>query len=102
MSVSPNTTTHATMVGVGDSTISIQPEESRVIIRKKVAGALKGNLQNCTWKHPESFLLRIRFIKQQVAYRASHYEGAKLIDAKTVQYETSEYDNIMRFILFTV
>ena len=102
LSVSPNTTTHATMVGVGDSTISIQPEESRVIIRKKVAGALKGNLQNCTWKHPESFLLRIRFIKQQVAYRASHYEGAKLIDAKTVQYETSEYDNIMRFILFTV
>ena len=26
LSVSPNTTTHATMVGVGDSTISIQPE----------------------------------------------------------------------------
>lgn len=102
LSVSPNTTTHATMVGVGDSTISIQPEESRVIIRKKVAEALKGNLQNCIWKHPQSFLLRIRFIKQQVAYRASHYEGAKLIDAKTVQYETSDYDNIMRFILFTI
>ena len=102
LGVSPNTTTHATMVGVGDSTISIQPEESRVLIRKKVAEALKGNLQNCTWKHPESFLLRIRFIKQQVAYRASHYEGAKLIDSKTVQYETSDYDNIMRFILFTI
>ena len=87
---------------LGDSTISIQPEESRVIIRRKVAEALKGNLQNCIWKHPQSFLLRIRFIKQQVAYRASHYEGAKLIDAKTVQYETSDYDNIMRFILFTV
>ena len=102
LSVSPNTTTHATMVGVGDSTISIQPEDSRVIIRRKVAEALKGNLQNCIWKHPQSFLLRIRFIKQQVAYRASHYEGAKLIDAKTVQYETSDYDNIMRFILFTI
>ena len=37
-----------------------------------------------------------------MAYRASHYEGAKLIDAKTVQYETSDYDNIMRFILFTI
>ena len=34
--VSPNTTTHATMVGVGDSTINIQPETSRKAIREKV------------------------------------------------------------------
>ena len=100
--ISPGTTTHATMVGVGDSTISIQPEESRISIRKKISKALKGNLQVCILKHPQSFELRIRFIKQQLAYKASHYEGARLIDSKTVQYETDDYNDIMRFILFTI
>ena len=100
--VSPNTTTHATMVGVGDSTISIQPEESRKAIQKKVKAALSGDLKSCLWKHPNSFSLKIRYVKQQSAYRASHYTGASLVDAKTVLFETKDYDEIMRFILFTV
>ena len=100
--VSPNTTIHATMVGVGDSTISIQPEESRKAIQKKVKAALSGDLKSCLWKHPNSFSLKIRYVKQQAAYRASHYTGASLVDAKTVLFESKEYDEIMRFILFTV
>ena len=90
------------MVGVGDSTISIQPEESRNMIQKKVADTLKGDTKSCIWKHPGSFVLRIRYIKQQSAYRASQYNGATLIDAKTVQFDTDNYDEIMRFMLFTV
>ena len=100
--VSPNTTTHATMVGVGDSTISIQPDESRKAIQKKVKGALSGDLKSCLWKHPNSFSIKIRYMKQQAAYRASHYRGASLVDGKTVLFETNDYDEIMRFILFTV
>ena len=100
--VSPNTLCHATMVGVGDSTISIQPLESRKAIRNKVQESLSGDLDSCIWSHPKSFTLKIRFIKQQTAYRASHYPGAKLLDAKTVTYSNDDYDNIMRFILFTV
>ena len=100
--VSPNTTTHATMVGVGDSTISIQPEESRKAIQKKVKAALSGDLKSCLWKHPGSFSIKIRYMKQQAAYRASQYTGASLVDAKTVLFESKEYDEIMRFILFTV
>ena len=45
--------------------------------------------------------LKIRFIKQQTAYRASHYPGAKLLHAKTVTFSNDNYDNIMCFILFT-
>ena len=100
--VSPNTITHATMVGVGDSTISIQPEESRKAIQRKVAKALKKNIENCIWKHPDSFTLHIRYVKQQSAYKASHYNGAVLIDDKTIEFETNNYDEIMRFILFAV
>ena len=100
--VSPNTTTHATMVGVGDSTINIQPETSRKAIREKVKMALSSNLKKCIWTHPDSFSLEVRFIKQQLAYRASHYPGATLLDAKTVAFEASDFDDIMRFMLFTV
>ena len=49
-----------------------------------------------------SFQKKVRFIKQQLAYRASHYPGATLVDAKTVAFEASDFDNIMRFMLFTV
>ena len=100
--VSPNTSCHATMVGVGDSTISIQPSESRHAIRNKVKESLTGDFSYCIWDHPKSFTLKIRFIKQQTAYRASHYVGANLLDAKTVSFSAKNYDDIMRFILFTV
>ena len=99
---SPNTLCHATMVGVGDSTISISPLESRKAILNKVKESLSGDLKSCIWSHPKSFTLKIRFIQQQTAYRASHYPGAKLLDAKTVTYSSNDYDDIMRFILFTV
>ena len=100
--VSPNTVCHATMVGVGDSTISIQPEESRKIIQKKVKEILSKDLSSCLWNHPKSFSVKVRYNKQQNAYRASFYPGAKLVDSKTVFFESKNYDDVMRYILFTV
>jgi D-amino peptidase len=102
LEVSPNTSTHATMVGVGDSTISIQPQESLEAIRAKVKSALSRELANCLWSHPNSFAVRIRFNRQQLAYRASHYPGANLIDPKTITFTTKDYDEVMRLILFVV
>ncbi len=100
--VSPYTKVHATMVGVGDSTISIHPEESRVSIKEKVQNSLTGNLNRCLWKHPKKFTLQVRFTKQQFAYKASHYPGVSLIDPQTVYFSHSNYDEIMRFFLFNV
>jgi len=102
LEVSPGTTTVATMVGVGDSTISIQPQESLEAIKTKVKSALSGELSNCLWNHPKSFVVHIRFNKQQLAYRASHYPGAELFDPKTIAFTTKEYDEVMQLILFVV
>ncbi len=102
LEVSPGTTTVATMVGVGDSTISIQPQESLEAIKTKVKSALSGKLSNCLWDHPKSFVVHIRFNKQQLAYRASHYPGAALFDPKTIAFTTKEYDEVMQLILFVV
>ena len=100
--VSPNTVCHATMVGVGDSTISIQPEESRKIIQKKIKESLSGDLTSCLWNHPKSFSVKVRYNKQQNAYKASFYPGAELVDSKTVFFESKNYDDVMRYILFTI
>ena len=100
--VSPNTKLHPTMVGVGNSTISPHPEESRMAIKRKVKEALSGNLNKCIWKHPKNFTLQVRYIKQQFAYKASHYPGVSMIDPKTVYLSTSNYDEIMRFFLFNI
>ena len=102
LEVSPGTTTVATMIGVGDSTISIQPQESLEAIKTKVKSALSGKLSNCLWDHPKSFVVHIRFNKQQLAYRASHYPGAELFDPKTIAFTTKEYDEVMQLILFVV
>ena len=102
LEVSPGTTTVATMVGVGDSTISIQPQESLEAIKTKVKSALSGELSNCLWDHPKSFVVHIRFNKQQLAYRASHYPGVELLDPKTIAFTTKEYDEVMQLILFVV
>ena len=100
--ISPNTITHSTMQGVGDSTISIHPDLSLNIIKKKSEASFKGDLNKCLWAHPKKFKLIINYMKQADAYKAAQYPNARLVDSKSVRYENQNYENIMRFILFCV
>ena len=90
------------MVGVGDSTVSIHPEQSTDSIRSKVKKVLTGDFKKCLWKHPDYFRFQVRFIKQQHAYKASFFPGVSQLDPKTIYLETSDYDNIMKFLLFNI
>jgi len=100
--INPLTITHCTMHGVGDSTISMQPELSIMQIKKKVEKALKLDMKLCTWAHPNKFKLKIRYMKHIDAYKASQYPNAIMLNAKSVVYESKDFDDIMRFILFCV
>ena len=100
--ISPNIVTHSTMHGVGDSTISLQPELSINIIKKKAEQSLDGDLRKCIWANPSRFKLIIKYMKHVDAYKASQYPGARMLSPKSVCYEDKDYDNIMRFILFCV
>lgn len=101
-SISPSVVTHSTMEGIGDSTISIHPELSINIIKKKSEASFKGDLNRCVWAHPKKFKLIINYMKQADAYKAAQYPNARLINSKSVCYEDQNYENIMRFILFCV
>ncbi len=100
--INSNAITHATMRGSGNSTISLQPKESANAIRTKAEQSLNGNISLCLWEHPDSFTIQIRFVKHQLAYRASHYPGSSLTDPKTVGFITSDYNDVMRFVHFVI
>ena len=102
LKIIPTISTHATMIGIGDSTISIHPKESVEQIQSKVAISLKKDLSNSLLEVPKSFEIKIRFNKAQNAYSASHYLGAKQVDPKTVALVVNDYDDIMRFIHFVI
>ena len=101
-SISSNTVTHATMHGIGDSSISIQPELSISMIKRKSEESLNSDLKKSIWAYPSRFKLVIRYMKHIDAYKASHYPGAIMLNSKSVSFEDRDYDNIMRFILFCV
>ena len=102
LKIIPNISTHATMIGIGNSTISIHPQESVEQIESKVAICLKKDFSNNLLEVPKSFEIKIKFNKAQSAYSASHYLDAKQLDPKTVAFVANDYDDIMRFIHFVI
>ena len=100
--VNPHITTHATMLGVGDSTISMHPDESSKAIKGKVEKSLNGNLDYCILTVPESFQVQVRYMKQVDAYRASHFPSSNLLDSKTVLFQCNDIMDVMTFVLFAV
>ncbi len=88
--------------GIGDSTISIHPQTAIRKIREGVERAVRGNLKLCQIMLPEHFSMELRYKNHQHAYYASHYPGAHRADTHTVTFETSEYFEILRMLLFVV
>ena len=100
--ISPLTMTHSAVQGIGNSTISIQPELSRLKIKKKAEKAFSLDLKSCIWAHPKKFKLELKYMKHVDAYKAAQYPGAIMLSPKRIVFENQDYDNIMRFVLFCV
>ena len=52
-------------------------------------------------KLPEKFELEIRYNNPVDAYKASFYPGATHVGQRTIRYETREYFEVLRMLLFT-
>ncbi|MFQ6613817.1 MAG: M55 family metallopeptidase [Fidelibacterota bacterium] len=96
----PALETVAVKKGVGNSVVSIQPDLAVSRIREGVKHALKGDLSAGLFPAPDRFQVDIRFTNTTFAYKASWYPGARLLDDLTVRFETTEYFEVMRFVLF--
>lgn len=86
--------------GVGGSSVSIHPNLAVKKIRSGVEMALKSNIVLCKVSLPESFQVEIRYKEHHTAYRASFYPGAIRVEAHTIAFETRDYFEILRMLLF--
>ena len=96
-----NIKTVATKKGIGNSVISIHPEEAITRTKSAVHEALdEGNRQLCKVNLPSTFKIEINYIKHAQAYQASFYPGVKQLNPNTVLFETDDYFEVLRMFSF--
>lgn len=86
--------------GIGNSTISMHPKLAVKKIKEGVETALRGNVVLCKISLPEYFTMEIRYKDHSKAYRASYYPGATRAGTHTITFETTDYFEILRMLLF--
>ncbi|MGG4496064.1 M55 family metallopeptidase [Brevibacillus reuszeri] len=88
--------------GIGNASISIHPNVALKKIKEQVQAVLSDDLSKYKVDLPESFQVEIAFREHYLAYRGSFYPGAKQTGAKTVEYETNDYNEVLRFLFFVL
>lgn len=104
----PAITTVATSVGVGGGSIGMHPEEAKDAIRAGMEQAVAhlkaqreaGQPSDCLIPLPPYFELEVTYRDHKKAYTASFYPGTVQTGPKTVVYESSDYEDVLGFILF--
>ncbi len=94
--------TMAVSQGIGNSTISIHPNLAVKNIQDGVERSLKRDLSECRIFLPEFFEVEIRYKDQNKAYRASYYPGVQPVDSHIIRFETHEYFDVLRLLLFVL
>ena len=99
--VNKNIKTVAVNKGVGDSVISIHPALAVEKIKKSVESILKGDIDKCKIKLPEHFKVKLSYKKHVRAFKASFYPEMKQVSSTSLVFETDNYFEVLRMLLFT-
>lgn len=102
LATNPNIHTVAVKSGVGGATVNIHPDLALERIRTGVAQALQGDPARCKIQLPQHLLLEMRYRKHTRAYQMGFFPGARQSDTFTVQYETDDYFELLRFFMFAI
>ncbi len=100
--VSPNTEVVAVSEGIGASTVSRSPTRTVREIEEAVARALGGEPSRCLMRLPRRLHLEIEYRDPAAAYRASFYPGISRRDERTLTFESGDYFEVLRMLLYTV
>ena len=98
--LNPNIVTVPVSKGIGNGSISIHPNLAIKNIRLGVKSALSSNLSHHLIKLPKYFKIEIRFKEHFKSFRASFYPNMKVIDSQTLIFETDNYYEVLRMLLF--
>lgn len=88
--------------GVGNSTLSIAPALALQRIEQGVAQALREDGSPRRIALPDRFTLELRYNDPTSAYRAGFYPGAAYAGNRTVRFDTDDYFDVLRMLLFTL
>jgi D-amino peptidase len=94
--------TVATNKGIGESVLSLHPEQAIQQIRTGVETALRNCHQLQPRSLPSHFQLEVEYKHPPQAYRNSFYPEARLQDARSVVLETDTWFEVMRALQFIV
>ena len=100
-SLNKNIRTLTVNKGIGGSVISIHPELAIKEIRREVEEALKDDLNKYMVELPRHFKLELSFKDHAKAFKASFYPGAERISSTCIAFESDDYFEILRMLLFT-
>jgi D-amino peptidase len=67
-----------------------------------VTEALTADPARCLLQLPEHFTLEMRYRLHTRAYQMGFFPGARQTDAFTVQYDTDDYFELLRFFMFAI
>ncbi len=94
-------TTVAVSQGRGNCSLALHPDDACDLIEKSAQAALSSlNKENCLVTLPDKFEVEIAYRRPFMAYRASFYPGARLIDDSTVGFTCTDFMDFLRFELF--
>lgn len=88
--------------GIGASTISLHPLEAVSQIREAVKVSLLPDNLPVAGTVPEHFDVTIHYVNGALAYEASFYPGAELIEPTVVRFTSDDYFDVLRFYLFNL
>ncbi len=100
-SINPNILTLAVKEGIGGATINMHPNKAIRDIENLVYKALNSDFNLCKIELPKTFNVEISYKDFKKAYRNSFYKGAKLMNERTICFNTEEYYEVLRFLHFT-
>jgi D-amino peptidase len=101
-SVNPNIHTVSTNEGYGNCARSIHPNVAVQRIRETVEKATAQDKRACMYPLPKSFLAEVNFKENPKTTRGSFYPGVVQKDARTLQFESADYFEVLRFFHFVL
>jgi D-amino peptidase len=94
---SPKIQTVAVKEGKGGSTINIHPELALQMIKTGVKIGLSKTKEELKIEIPKEFKVEIEYQKHIDAYRNASYPGAVQTNEKTIEFNTNDYIEVLRF-----
>lgn len=84
----------------GATTVNVHPQAAIEGIRVGCESALSGDLSTASLEVSGPHVLEVDYKDQQVAFQKSYYPGASLASPTTVRFESADYYELLRAVMF--